>query len=249
MQIFKKSGESILVAAPIVEVYLPFEYSSNTLYQVVGENARYFGIANFKVFDKESQLEHRESVKTIPLGISAYIDAHPSETEIADVQFVKDGIYRKCIILRFFKNDAFAISTSIIKSVDNMSLVLGLLENGKLNNVPANCVARIIRHAQKINGVNLRLPEEYLRVLVAEKYRDPEHRSQKIRYAKDPGADTVVTVNAREDAMLSSTFQGVTFEDINTALLVADNRHNAGIQEKESIMEQIIKGEKITAAQ
>ena len=58
-----------------------------------------------------------------------------------------------------------------------------------------------------------------------------------------------MTVNAREDAMLSSTFQGITFEDINTALLVADNRHEAGIDEKETVMEQIIKGEKITAAQ
>lgn len=249
MQIFKKSGESILVAAPIVEVYLPFEYSSNALYQVVGENVRYFGIANFKAFDNESQLEHREKAKTIPLGISAYIDAHPSEVEVADVQFVKDGIYRKCIILRFFKEDAFAVSTSIIKSVDNMSLVLSLLENGKLDNVPATCVAKIIRHAQKINGVNLRLPEEYLRVLVAEKYRDPERRNQKIRYSANPDSDTVMTVNAREDAMLSSTFQGITFEDINTALLVADNRHEAGINEKETVMEQIIKGEKITAAQ
>ena len=165
------------------------------------------------------------------------------------MQFVKDGIYRKCIILRFFKDDAFAVSTSIIKSVDNMSTVLSLLENGKLDNVPATCVAKIIRHAQKINGVNLRLPEEYLRVLVAEKYRDPERRNQKIRYSANPDSDTVMTVNAREDAMLSSTFQGVTFEDINTALLVADNRHEAGIDEKETVMEQIIKGEKITAAQ
>ena len=245
MQIFKKSGESILVAAPIVEVYLPFEYTKD-LYQVIGENVRYFGIANFKVFENESQLDHREKVKTIPLGISAFIDAHPSETDVADVQFVKDGIYRKCIILRFYKDDAFAVSTDIIMTTDNMSIVLNMLENGKLDNVPATCVARIIRHAQKINGVNLRLPEEYLRVLVAEKYRDPERKNQKIRYSEHPDSDTVLSVNSREETYLSSTFQGITFEDIGTAVIVANNRKNAGVKEPETIMEKIVKGEKIT---
>lgn len=246
MQIFKKTGSSIIVEAPIVEVYVPFEYSTRELYQVVGENVRYFGIANFKVFDNEAQLEHREKPKTIPFGISAFIDAHPSETEVDDVQFVKDGIYRKCIILRFYKGDAFAVSTDIIKSPDNVSIVMNMLENGKLDNIPANCVAKVIRHAQDINGVNLRLPEEYLRVLVAEKYRDPERRSQKIRYSSNPESDTVLSVNSREETMLSSTFQGITFEDINTSILVACNRKEAGIEEKESVMEQIIKGEKVT---
>lgn len=247
MQIFKKSGTSIVVDVPIVEVYLPFEYSSKDLYQVVGENARYFGVANFKAFDKESQLEHRETVKTIPLGIAAFLEARPSETDVADVQFVKNGIYRKCIILRFFKNDMFVVNSDIIKSGDNVSIVMNLLENGKLDNIPASCVATVIKHAQKINGVNLRLPEEYLRALVAERYRDPERLSRKIRFSEHPNSDTVLSVTSREDAMLSSTFQGITFEDISTSILVACNRKAAGIEEEETIMEKIIKGEKVAS--
>ena len=115
MPIFKKSGKSILVDAPILEVYLPYDYCTRELYFVVGENIRYFCVGNFKVFEKESQLEHRERVKTIPLGLATFVYTHPSETYVEDVQFVKDGIYRKCIILRYFKNDKFLVNEDVIR--------------------------------------------------------------------------------------------------------------------------------------
>lgn len=242
---FKMKGDSIIVNAPILEVYLPADYASAELYQVIGSNSKWFGIANFKTFRSESQLDHREIVPTYPLGISSFILSTPSETDIDDVLFKKDGVIRKCIILRFFVGDVFCIDRNLIKSADNVVILMTRLEAGKLDNVPPHIVKDIIRYAEKINGMNLKLPDSHIDALVAERYRDPNNHSRKLRFSNDNNTDKVVSVNPREDAMTSTTYQGITFEDINNSIVAACNRKKAGITDEATIMEKIIRGEKV----
>lgn len=241
---FKMKGDSILVNAPVLEVYLPEDYASTGLYSVIGTNAKWFAIANFKVFKTEAQLEHRDTVPTHPLGIASYILSKPSETDIDNVMFVKDGVERKCIILRFFVGDVFCVDRNLIKSADNVATLMNRLESGKLDNIPPRIVKDIIKLAEDVNGVNLVLPDSHIDALVAERYRDPENYSRKLRFASGE-SNKVVSVNPREDAMMSTTFQGITFENINSAIIVACNRKNAGIKDEETIMEKIIRGEKV----
>lgn len=244
---FKLNGESIIVTAPILEVYLPEDYAASELYSVVGEYTKWFAIANFKVFKNEAQLEHRDEVPTRPIGRATNILSKPSETDIGEVTFVKGGDARKCIILRFYMNDVFCVDRNVIKSADNVAIMMQRLESGKLDNIPPRIVKNVINVSQGINGINLRLPDEHMDAMIAERYRDPKNKNRKLRFSTGDNKDRVVSVTPREDAVTSTTFQAFTFEDVNNSIIAACNRKDAGIQDEATIMEKIIRGEKIEA--
>lgn len=242
---FKMKGDAIIVSSPILEVYLPADYADTGLYMMIGSNTKWFAVANFKSFTKEAQLDHREIVPTIPLGISSFFLSTPSETDIDEVLFHKGGIMRKCIILRFFVGDVFCVDRNLIKAADNVVTLMGRLEAGKLDNIPPAIVKDVIKYAQKINGVNLKLPDAHLDAMVAERYRNPDNVNQKYRFSSDSSSDKIVSVTPREDTMTSTTFQGIAFEDINSSLIAACNRKHDGIKDEATIMEKIVRGEKI----
>ena len=244
---FKTEKNSIIVTAPIIEVYLPYDYYAAELFERVGENIRYYGVANFKVFNSEKERENKPSVKTYPMGISSMLIARPTETDTMEVQFTKGGKLHKCIVMTFYKNDLFLVEKNIIKNTDNAFILMNRLEAGKLDNVPPNIQADMLMYAQVLNKINFGLPSELLEIFVSEKYRDPSNPSRKYRFADASKirGDDVVSYNMREDAMQSTAYQGFTHEDINTALITAINRKHDGIVDEPTYMERIIKGEKI----
>ena len=122
-------------------------------------------------------------------------------------------------------------------------------EGGKLTNIPPAMADEVIEVGQVINNMKLKLPSEMIEAFTAERYRDPANPAQKIRFSKASDAvqsNDVVSYNMREEAMQSTTYQGISFEDINSALITATNRKNKGIKDEATVMEKIIRGEKIT---
>lgn len=243
---FKVVGEDIIVTAPIVEVYVPYDYFTSQLYEVVGDNVRYYAVANFKVFKNEKERENRENIATYPLGIPLFVMAHPSEIDTQEVSFKKNGITRRSIVLTFYKDDKFIVNRSCIKSADNVMVLMQRLESGKLDNIPPAMVADMLDYGQQLNSVSLNLPSEMVKIFVAERYHDPNNQSRKLRFSKAKNTDDdIVSYNMREEAMQSTTYQAVTFEDINSAVITSINRKNAGIKDEPTYMEKIIRGEKI----
>lgn len=253
---FRTDKNSILVDVPIIEVYIPYEYmttsppgTSNKYYEVLGENVRYYGIANFKVFMSEKEHQEKiEDVLTYPMGIPTMLIAHPTETTVKEMRFNKNYPYEKMIVLTFNKGDAFIVNTNTIKSADNVSGLMSRFEAGKLTNIPPAMTDEVIEFGQEINNIKLKLPSEMIEAFSAERYRDPNNPAQKLRFSKasdDTIANKVVSYNMREEAMQSTTYQGISFEDINSSIITATNRKNAGIVDDATIMEKIIRGEKI----
>lgn len=254
---FKQNKDSILVNVPIMEVYLPFEYTTVTLpgtsqnyYEVVGENVRFYAVANFKVFKTEKEhAEKIEEVLTYPIGIPTMLLSHPSETSVKEMRFNKHYPYEKMVVLTYRQGDAFVVNTNVVKSADNVSGLMSRFEGGKLTNIPPAMTDEVIEVGQIINNMKLKLPSEMIEAFTAERYRDPANPAQKIRFSKASDAvqsNDVVSYNMREEAMQSTTYQGISFEDINSALITATNRKNKGIKDEATVMEKIIRGEKIT---
>ena len=52
----------------------------------------------------------------------------------------------------------------------------------------------------------------------------------------------MISHNMRTDAIQSTTFQGLTHEDVNSALLAAINRKDAGIVDEPTMMERLMRG-------
>ena len=242
MDIFKKVDTKMIVTAPIVEAYLPFEYAEKDLYYMKGERVEFFGVCNIKYFQSEDELENRVSAPTIPIGISMMMISDPTDIEIMEVQFYPNGPFRKCIVLRYYQDDEFMCNTLLIKSANNVSSIMNMLENGKLTFIPIKHVTEVIQDAQDMNGINLKLPMESLEAMILDRYRDPNNRSKKYRFAKNKDSDNITSVTPREDTMTSTTYQAVTFEDINTSLISSVNRARAGIVDEPTTMETLIRG-------
>lgn len=238
----KVVDNKMIVTAPILEVYLPFEYVTKGLYSMKGEFIDFFAVCNIKAFKNETELEHREAVKTIPVGLCIMITSNPSELDVAEVKFSPESPFRKCQILRYYKDDEFAVNTSCISQAGNVSSFMDMLENGKLDFIPVRFIRDIIDRAEKINRMDLRLSSEAKDALIAESYRDPNNIHRGLRFAKDKNSEKVLSVTAREDAILSSTYQAFTFEDVNSSLIASVNRAKAGVKEEPTVMEQIIRG-------
>lgn len=235
---------SIIVTAPIVEMYVPYEYAASGLYYMDGEDVKMFAVANFRIFSKESEINTRENKDAYPLCIAAFISTRPREVDVDEVALYAGSKKRKCMVLRYYKNDVFIVNRNIIKTIKNMSILMKLLEAGRLDILPYEPISKALIAAQEIDNISLGLPEEDIDGIVADRFRDPKNPSRKARFM-DKYPKEVVSVNPREEINMTSTFNAFGFEDPNSALVVAHNRHRKGVKEPENIIEKIIKGEKI----
>lgn len=248
MNKLKVVDHKMIVDCHAMEVYLPHEYTTaayrgTPFYSVLGTQIRFLGVGNMRFFATEKDMQNPESVKSHPLGIPMLITSEPAEVDSREVRLSKGGRLRKCVVLTYMKGDSFLINTDVIKTTDAMMMLLSRLEQGKLDHIPPEVVVKVIRDCESMNGINLRIPSEEMEIFVAERYRDPAYPTRKYRYhtgAVDP--DSMISHNMRTDAMQSTTYQGITHEDINSALVAAVNRKAAGIIDEPTLMERVTRG-------
>ena len=128
------------------------------------------------------------------------ITSIPTEIDTRDVQFVKNGVVRKCIVLTFYRNDVFMDNVNSISSTDNVMIYLARMEGGKLDHINPDEAMNILRDVQSYNGLSLRIPEETEEIFVTERYRDPNNHSRKIRFADQDQTnfDREVSLNMRQ---------------------------------------------------
>lgn len=244
----KTVGNQMIIDTFAMEVYLPAEYVTSAYrgsayYSVLGTKIRFLGIGSMRFFKSQKELDDPESVKSHPLGVPMLITTEPYGVDIREIRLSKGGPLRKCVIMSYNKGDRFLVNTEVIKNVDAMMMLLSRLEQGKLDFVPPEVAVQMVRDCETMNGISLRIPSEEMEIFVAERYRDPSHPGRKYRFhtgAVDP--DSMVSYNMRTDAIQGTTFQGVMHEDINSALIAAANRKDAGVVDDPSPFERVIRG-------
>ena len=244
----KEQNNAIYVDTFAMEVYLPFDYTEkayrgNSYYSILGTKVRFFCVGNMRFYKDQKQMDNPLTVKCHALGFPMMVVSDPSEIDVREVQYSKNGPVRMCIVLTYYKGDALIENCNCIKSTDNPMIVLARLEGGKFNHISPMVANGILSDVQSMNNVKLRIPTEVEEIFVAERYRDPANPAQKARFAeKLPADDSYVTYNMRQDAMKTTTYQAVTHEDINTSLISSINRKNDGIVDEATVMERIVRG-------
>lgn len=247
MQVFRTVGTVKYVNIYGMEVYLPYDYLEKAYrglnyYSVVGSKVRYYGVGNMRLYQNKAQMESPLTVKTYALGVPMIITSEPSEIDTREVQFTKGGPVRKCIVLTFYKDDVFLDNTNAIKSNDNVMIFLTRLEGGKLDHVSPEVADGILQDVQEMNGVKLKIPTEEEEIYVAERYRSDRDPTKKARMVDSSNPDKVTSLNMRQEAMRTTTYQAITHEDISTSLITSVNRANAGIVDEPTIMERVTRG-------
>lgn len=249
MNYLKESGSQIFVDCYGMEVYLPYDYNGKSYrgadyYSVIGNKVRFFGVGNMRFFTSQKEMDSPSSVKTYTLGYPMMITSIPTEIDTRDVQFVKNGVVRKCIVLTFYRNDVFMDNVNSISLTDNVMIYLARMEGGKLDHINPDEAMNILRDVQSYNGLSLRIPEETEEIFVTERYRDPNNHSRKIRFADQDKTnfDREVSLNLRQEAMKTSSYQALTHEDINTSLITSINRYQDGEVDEPLAMERVVRG-------
>jgi len=210
---------------------------------MLGSKVKFLGIGNMRFFKNEKEMSDPESVKSHPLGIPMLITSEPSEIDVREVRLSKGGQPRKCVVLTFYKGDPLLVNTGVIKTTEAMMMTLSRLEQGKLDHLTPEVVVSIIHDCETMNGLSLRIPSEEMEIFVGERYRDPNSPRFKYRHHEGPiDPDTMVSHNMRTDAMQSTSFQGLTHEDVNNAVIAAVNRKDAGIIDEPTTMERLERG-------
>lgn len=244
----KKVNTQMLVDTFAMQVYLPADYAGSgyralSYYSVLGSRVKYFAVGNMRFFKNQKELDDPESVPCHQLALPTLILSEPTSIDIEEIKLSKGGRPRKCIILTYMRDDLFIVNTECIVNSDITMMLLSRLEMGKLDHLSPEVVVSATRDCERINKINLRIPSEELEIFIAERYRDPAHPSRAYRYhtgAVDP--DDMVSRSMRVDAMQSTTYQGLTHEDVNSALITASNRKMSGVIDDIMPMEAIVRG-------
>lgn len=247
--IFRSEKDQMLVNCYAVDVFIPpeyvgSEYRGTPYYSIVANQVKYFaGLAHIRIYRNEKEFNNPLSVPTYVLGTPVTIVCKPTDIDTRDVQFTKGGPIRKRIVLTFYKNDEFISNVNAIANTAHMMILIFQIEGGKLDGIPPQILYRIMREAERMNYMNLRIADEELQAFIAERYRDPKNPARHLRQSdSDPYSDQVLSYRMREEAMQSTTFQAITHEDINNSLITSINRKQHGIINEPTAVERIVRG-------
>lgn len=250
---FREKDNVVYVDCYAIELYLPYdyldkEYRGIPYYTVIGTKVQYFGVGNMKFFNSQKEMENPLSVPIQTLGVPMILITEPSDIDTRDVVFTKGGKSRKCIVLTYYKDDQFLCDMNAIKRNECDMILMSRLEGGKLDHTTPEEAFNILNDSQRMNGVSLRVPPEELEIFVSERYRmgTEDGGSQRLRMADsdetDVDMDDIVSLNMRQEAMNTTTYQALTHEDINSALISSVNRTNRGVVDDPTIMERVVRG-------
>ena len=249
MEKLVKKDDIIYVNSYALEIYLPADYMDKAyrgtpFYSLIGTQVKFFGVGNMRFYQNEKEMSTPSKVTTYPLGFPMIITSEPTEIDIRNVRFTANGPERKCIVLTYYKDDKLMATTKCIINSAHVMMWIARLEGGKLDHLSPETTVSIHSDVQKLNKASLKIPTELEEILIAERYRDPNDRSRKARFsnADDKNSDRYVSLNYREEAMKTSTYQATMYEDFNTALISSINRKNHGITDDPTIMERVVRG-------
>lgn len=243
----REKDHTVFVDTYAMDVYLPAEYvdkeyRGHPYYEAAGTKVKFYGVGNMRFYNTEKEFNNPETVSVSTLGIPMIITSTPTEIDVRDVTFAKGAPARHCIVLTYYKDDVFMELTSLIQSSTNVMILMALIDGGKITMIPPDDALKILQDVQSMNGVKLRIPPEMEELLISERYRDPENHYKKARLSDNPDPNKLASLNMRREAMSQTTYQAITHEDINSALISSINRKRNGIVDPPTTMERIVRG-------
>ena len=237
----KRVGESVVIDAEAFEILLPREYFATGIAEIVGTAVETIGIFEFHVTSAPGK-KPRKYQLNIPSTIR--IDfSEESDLKIAsENEDEEDTVYR---VLRLNRGDVLLKTEGIVTSPKNVMAFIDLLKIGRLPKTRYEFIFRQLVRVQEDNNTPLRAPSSILEGVVAELTRWSKDPEVPFRIALANGAkeEEFESINLKDLPALTSTFDGLSFEDaINKALLLGISRTKRGKEEKISPMESVARG-------
>ena len=241
MSYFKSDGKFIYLDAPYCEFYVPKYYFESTggFAEDYGSKIRGIGVFDVGFFENDKLKEMRV------LNIPTWTDFFVSEYEERAVSLPNDESPTECRVLKYIKGEKITNAT-VVQDSSNAEAFANFIIKGKIPAiVPYEASIQLWLQNMELNGVNLGVPSVIEELILSSAYRYKNDPGKK--FAHVIGKDLSVSQydcimqNVRQICQYTSTFTGLTFEDIDSMITTSLNRTRNNGTEAYSPIEDIIK--------
>lgn len=242
MTYFKSDGKFIYLDAPYAEFYIPdYYFKNNAFAEDYGSKIRGIGVFDVGFFDNDQKLTEMRV-----LNLPTWIDLYVTESETRNVALPNDEENtEKCKVIKYIKGEKIT-NASLVQDSAYAERFANFVLQGKIPAiVPYEESIQLWINNQELNNVNLGVPAVIEELILSSAYRYKENPSLKFAhvYGKDKNIDSFdyVMKRVREVCQYTSTFTGLTFEDMNSMITTSLNRTRSKETEAYSPLEDIIK--------
>lgn len=233
-------GANIYLDAPYMEAYIPMYYFEKSGFgKDNGNMVTAFGIFNVGFFENDKLKEMK--LICVPSAIDLYCDDY--ETKAVELPHYDEKI--PCKVIKYYKGNKVMVS-GIIQDSNNAINLLNFIIGGKLPPLPYSSLIDVWYKNQNMNKVNFGVPSFILELILSVSCRaniDP-----RLKFCEDIGKPDSKSgdydyklASVRDICRYSSTFQALTFEDIDSMITTSINRTNAKITDEPTPVEAVIK--------
>lgn len=241
MGYFKSDGKYIYLDAPHAEFYIPKFYfdKSGAFAEDLGITIKVLGVFNIGIFENGNRKDLRV------FNVPTWIDLYVSNYEDRNVELPGFNEPVPCKVILYDNGNKITDATTIEDS-SNVESFLDFILKGKVPAmIPYDKTIQIWRKNKELNSVHLGVPSVIEELILAVAYRYNKDPSRKFGQVAGNNDDIsmfdYVMNNIRAICQYTSTFTGLTFEDIDSMITTSLNRTKNKGYESSSPLEDLIK--------
>ena len=221
-----------------MEAFIPDTYFKEGLAEEVGTSFYLFG--NFETIQYDSENDKRSSGRKAHFiyPLKFYTKPDMVTEEVLDIGYGET----KYKVFTYFKNAILFTDINIIQDAENVQIMVKMIMDGKMDIVDYDKITRILQLCKYYNNVDFGTPAIYEEVIISDYYRNPKDISMPARFSAKEKGYRAKGITQREKISFTSTFSGITFEDTNLMLTVADNTERLGRKNIVSDAEKLVLG-------
>lgn len=240
--IVSENNGQVLYNGIKMELFIPDLFFKSGLAEEVGSSFYVFG--NLRSLHYTNKDDERSKAKKAILYYPLMFYTKPNHVDQEKID-IGDG-EQKYWVLTYYKNDILMTTNEVIQDANNVQNIMNLTMAGKLDMVEYAKIPDMIQLCKYYNGIDFGVPAMYEEVIVADYYRSKNDPSIPARFEAAVTTDKhyyAKGITEREKVSFTSTFAGLTFEDMTAMLTMADNAKRANREEIKSDTELVSLGE------
>jgi hypothetical protein len=237
----KEVDGQILYNGTKMELFVPDDFFKMNLAEEVGQSYYIFG--SLRAFHYSNKNDDRS--KAIQSTLCYPLKFYTIPDEVSQEEIDIGNGEQKYTVLTYYNNGVLFTNSEIIRNVDNLSYFVTMLTEGRLDIIEYSKMARMLQLCKYYNNVNFGTPAMYEEVIIADYYRDPDDPTRSARFAANETNKKHFYsrgITQREKVSFTSTFSGITFEDITSMITMADNAKRENRKETISDVEKVSLG-------